>query len=106
MEEQRGQALRGGGGLYDLLLCDPRLQLLPPQEGLSDLQEEVPLGVFGEPLIRDCVANRMHASDGSLLTPLSFVCPRLSAVQMVHVQQQVHLSAVQRNLLLKAAGLL
>lgn len=28
--------------------------------------------------------------------------PRVSAVQMVHIQQQVHLSAVQRNLFLKA----
>lgn len=48
VEEQRGQALWRCGGLYDLLLCYPRFQLLPAQEGLPDLQKEVPLSVFGE----------------------------------------------------------
>ena len=48
MEEQRGQALRGRGGLHDLLLRHPRLQLFPAQEGLPHLQEEVPLRLPGE----------------------------------------------------------
>lgn len=59
VEEQRGQALRGGGGLYDLLLRHPRLQLLPAQEGLSHLQKEVPLGVFGE-LTSELKSKRMQ----------------------------------------------
>ena len=47
MEEQPGQALLWRGGLYDLLQRHPRLQLLPPQDDLQDVQEEVPRGVPG-----------------------------------------------------------
>ena len=48
MEEQCGQALRGRGGLHDLLLRHPRLQLLAAKESLPHLQEEVPLRLPGE----------------------------------------------------------
>ncbi|KAK0132766.1 E3 ubiquitin-protein ligase listerin [Merluccius polli] len=57
-------------GVEDCMICfsgHPRLQLLPPQEGLPHLQEEVPLRL---------------------------------PVQVVHLQQQVHLSAVQGDVLL------
>ena len=49
VEEQPGQALLGSGGLHDLLQCHPWLPLLPAQDDLPHMQEEIPLSMPGTP---------------------------------------------------------
>ena len=49
MEEQFGQTFLRCGGLYDLFQCHPQLPLLPAQNDLPDLQEEISLCLLGEP---------------------------------------------------------
>ena len=49
VEEQPGQALLGSGGLHDLLQCHPWLPLLPAQDDLPHVQEEIPLSMPGRP---------------------------------------------------------